>query len=112
MKFFTWLKSQKLFVTIGLVLAAVSLALAGARSIKRSTTASRKESKAVDLMNRAIGTDLKRAGRLVKSAAKDKQKAAAAKEKMKVKLDEIANSNADIDSIANAFNSSDRVRRS
>lgn len=111
MKILNWLKSQKWVVTGGLILGAIVLALAGAKSIKRTSSASRKEAKAVDLMNRAIGTDLKRAGKLVKSAAKDKQKAAQAKVTMQEKLEKLGEANNDLDSIISDFNSS-RVRRS
>jgi len=112
MKFLTWLKSQSWMVTIGLMLAAVSLALAGAKSIKRNTAATRKENKAVDLMNRGIGADIKKAGRLVKSAEKDKQKAAQAKQTMQTKLEKLSEQNSDLDSVITAFNGSGRVRRS
>jgi len=111
MKFLAWLKSQSWMITLGLILGAIALALAGAKSIKRKSSAARKETKATDLMNRAIGTDLKRADKLVKSAAKDKQKAADAKVKMQEKLESLGEANNDLDSIISDFNSR-RVRRS
>jgi len=88
------------------------LALAGAKTMKRTSSANRKQAKAVDLMNRGIGKDLKRAEKLVWSAAKDKQKADVARKNMEKRLDEITQANSDIDAIAAAFAfNSSRLRR-
>jgi hypothetical protein len=111
MKILTWIKSQRWAVTAAMILGAIALALAGAKSAKRSMTAKRKDAMAVDLMNSAIGSDLKRAGKLIKSAEKDKQRARDAKDTIKYKLGELTKVNDDLDSIVNDFNSR-RVRRS
>ena len=57
----------------------------------------------------AIGSDLKRAGKLTKSAAKDKQKAINSRATVKYELEKLTQVNDDIDSVVDAFNS--RTRR-
>ena len=105
-----WIKSQRWIVTAGMILGAIALALAGAKSAKRSMTAKKKDARATDLLNSAVGNDLKRAKRLIKSAEKDKQKAINAKDIMKYELEKLTQGNEDLDSIISDFNSR-RLRR-
>ena len=112
-KILKWIKSQRWIVTAGMVLGAIALALSAAKSSKRKSSATRKEKKAVDLMNRAVGSDLKRAEKLTKSAAKDKQKAINSRETVKYELEKLTQTNDDLDSVVDAFNSrTRRVRQS
>lgn len=104
----TWLKSK--FVTIGLVLGAILLALAGARSVKRTASAERKMSKATDLMSTGVVRDVKKAQKFIRAADTDKLVALEAQVTVQKQLEKLSEANSDIDSIADAFNSR-RVRR-
>ena len=107
----TWLKGQQWFVTLGLVLGAILLALAGARSVKQNNRAQKNEDAAVDLMNSGIASDIAKAEKMSKKAEKNKVAAAKAKLSIHAQLEKLGEANEDIDDIAARFNSR-RVRRS
>jgi len=98
-------------ITIGTILTAVLFALAGARSIKKSNNAKRKVDKAIELQNTGISKHITESKKLLSSASKDKLVAAAAQKTMEQQLEKLGESNADIDAIADRFNSR-RLRKS
>ena len=100
-----WLKKQRWVVTLGMILSAVLLALAGAKSAKKRGRAEKQERLAEDLMQTGIDIDLTEAKRQTEKAEKNKQAAAKAKAKMEQRLEELGNANEDIDALADRFNS-------
>ncbi len=98
-------------VTIGTVLGAILFALAGARSIKKSSSAKRKVDKAIELQNTGIASQIAKSKKLLNSAGKDKLVATEAQRKMEQQLEKLGESNEDIDAIADRFNSR-RLRKS
>lgn len=98
-----WQRIKGMGATAALVGTAILLALAGARAVKRKSSAKRKESLAVDLQNTAIQSNIDKASALIESANLDKQKAHAAKAKIKQHLESLGK-NPDIDAIAAAHN--------
>jgi len=106
-----WQKFKALgwVVTLGAVLTAIAFALAGARSLKRSSSAKRKEENAIALQNSGISKQIAQGNKLLKEAAKDKVIAAKAKRTMKQQLEKLGDANEDIDDIAARHNAR-RVR--
>ena len=103
------LKALGWVITLGMVLTAVLFALAGARSVKRSNSAKRKEENAIVLQNSGIVKQIAQGNKLLKAAAKDKEIAARAKVTMKQQLEKLGDANEDIDDIAARHNAR-RVR--
>jgi len=99
-----WLKNLRWLKTAGLVLAAILMALAGAKVTKRRASATKKEDKAVELMNSSISTDIQKGKKMVESANKDKDKAVEAEKRMEAQLENMGNANEDIAAIADRFN--------
>jgi len=106
----TWLKSQRWIVTLGIVLSAILLALAGAKAAKKHASGVKKEQLATDLMNSGISTKIHKGRKLLESANKDKDAGVAALEKMEDHLNNMGDANEDIDALADRFNSRRRLR--
>ena len=101
---------MKWLTTAGMILTAVLLALAGAKAAKKKSSANKKEQLANDLMNSGISKEIAKGKKLLESANNDKDAGAAADAKVKAQLEKLSEANADIDSIADRFNSK-RVRK-
>ncbi len=99
-----WLKNLRWLKTAGLVLAAILMALAGAKAVKKKASAAKKEDKAVELMNSSISSDIQKGKKMTESANKDKDKAAEAEKRMEAQLESMSNANEDIATIADRFN--------
>jgi hypothetical protein len=101
----TWLKKQRWIVTLGMVLSAILMALAGAKAVRKKASAAKKEQKATDLLNSGISTNIYKGKKLLESANKDKDAGVAADERMEAQLEKLGEANEDIDALADRFNS-------
>ena len=97
--------------TLGLVLGGILLALAAGRAASKKAAADRKDQRAADLLNSQISNEIQKGKKLVESAQKDKDKAVELHQASQKRLEQMAENNEDMDSIADRFNSK-RVRRS
>ena len=96
--------------TAGLVLAAILLALAGAKAVKKKNSANKKEQLATDLINSGVSSKIYKGRKLLESANKDKDAGIAANEVMEAQLEKLGEANENIDDVANRFNSK-RLRK-
>ena len=99
-----WLKSLRWVKTAGLVLAAILLALAGQRVLKRRQSAQKKEDIGTNMMNSGISKNILAGKKMVDAADKDKDKAIAAEKVMEVQLEKMGGSNESIADVADRFN--------
>lgn len=105
-----WLKKQRWVVTLGLVLSAILMALAGAKVIKKQASADKKEQLATDLLNSGASKQIAKGKKLLESANKDKDAGVAAEKVMEAELEKLSETNPSIDALANRFNSKLRKR--
>ena len=104
------IKSAGWFITATTVLLAVGMALAGARSTKLKKRAKRNKATAVDLMNAKTSGEIAKGRKLRDSADRDLDVAVEADKLMEQRLEQWSDHDADLDAIADRFNSR-RVRR-
>ena len=100
-----WLKKQRWIVTLGLVLSAILMALAGAKAVKKHAKGVKKEQVATDLMNSGISKKIQKGKKMLESANKDKDAGVAANERMEAELENMGKANENIDAFADRFNS-------
>ena len=99
-----WLKGLRWVKTVGIVLAAILLALAGQRAIKRKASAQKKEDVGINMMNSGISKNILAGKKMIEAADKDKDKAIAAEEFMEAQLEKMGTRNESIANIADRFN--------
>ncbi len=105
-----WLKKQRWIVTLGLVLSAILMALAGAKAVKMQASADKKEQLATDLLNSGASKQIAKGKKLLESANKDKDAGVVANKRMEAELENLGKANENIDAFADRFNSK-RIRR-
>jgi hypothetical protein len=88
-----WLKKQRWVVTLGMVLSAILLALAGARAVKKKASADKKEQLATDLLNSGASKQIEKGKKLLESANKDKDAGVAANKRMEDELEKLGETN-------------------
>jgi len=104
-----WLKSLPIWITFGAVLTAIILVLNGRKTSRLLSRAKSAEVRADILLNSEIESNIRKGKRLADKAVADKQRAKAAKQQTKTRLQQLGNADATIDSAMSGFNS--RVRR-
>lgn len=107
-----WLKKQRWIVTLGMVLSAILLALAGAKAVKKRASADKKEQLATDLLNSGASKQIEKGKKLLESANKDKDAGVAADKRMEAELEKLGETNPNIDALADRFNSKRLRKRS
>lgn len=105
------IKSAGWFITLTTIVIAVAMALAGAKSTKRKKRAARNKARATDLMNSQVSSEIAKGKKLRESADLDLDVAVAADKKMAERLQQWSEHDADLDAIADRFNSR-RLRKS
>jgi hypothetical protein len=81
-----------------------------ARAKSAQAASKAKEQKATDLLNSGVSTQIAKGKKLVEAANKDKDRAGNARKAMEAQLAKLGDSNEELDSIADRFNSR-RVRQ-
>ncbi len=106
-----WAKIKALpwLVTLGVVLAAVAMAMNGGKIRKLQRRATRKQNAGIAKKNTGIKRDLEKSTTLMDSAQDDLDAVDAAAEAMEANIKEITRVDQTVDSIADKFNS-DRKR--
>ncbi len=99
-----WLKSLRWVKTAGVVLAAILLALAGQRVLKKRASAQKKEDIGTNMMNSGISKHILAGKKMIEAADKDKDKAIAAEAVMEAQLEKMGKGNESIADIADRFN--------
>lgn len=99
------IKSAGWFITATTILLAVGMALAGARSTKLKKRAKRNKAKAVDLMNGKTSAEIAKGKRMRDAADADLDVALDADKLMEARLEKWSQHDADLDAIADRFNS-------
>lgn len=99
-----WLKSLRWVKTAGIVLAAILLALAGQRVLKKKASGKRKEEVGTNMMNSGISKEILAGRKMLDAADKDKDKAIAAEAVMEAQLEKMGKGNESIADIADRFN--------
>jgi len=99
------IKSLQWFITAGMVVAAVLLALAATRAVKRRGNAVKLERRSIELQNGATSRELYKSKKLLEAADKNKNEALLADDVVAKQLEKLGEANKSLDAIATRFNS-------
>lgn len=104
------LKALPWLVTIGAIVTAVLIAMAGGKIRRLEKRAAKKTEKGVDKMNSGISTYIHQGKKLAESANQDLDKVAEIKEKQAERAKSLGERDESIDDVMHRFNSK-RVRK-
>jgi len=104
------IKSAGWFITLTTIVLAIGMALAGARSTKAKKRAAKNIDKAAALMTSKTSAEIAKGKKLREAADRDLDAGVAADKLMEERLKQWSEHDADLDAIADRFNSR-RVRK-
>lgn len=96
---------KRWLITAGACLSAVLLVLAGARAGRQQRRADKAEKQVESLHHDRTKAGIEKAAKLQKTAAVNKERAAATRQRMESQLEKIGETNPELDAIADRFNS-------